>query len=176
MRASNVNQQLARAALNWNSGQEDKAIVNLEADINSIMLENRVTRAQAVDALTGALSADISHVMNSCGVSYALASAAMEWSLGGVEEAVLNLNADIEAITHGNSEGWQFASETISRAQAIRALEGALVAFSLCVSDCADSLPQNYRSAVFRNGFCHDVERRIIRGCFCCTPLDPCRQ
>ncbi len=126
MRAANVNQQLARAALNWNNGQEDKAMVNLEADINSIMLENRVTRAQAVDALTGALSADISHVMNSCGVSYALASAAMEWSLGGVEETVLNLNADIEAIIHENSERWQFASETISRAQAIRALEGAL--------------------------------------------------
>ena len=52
----------------------------------------------------------------------------------GVEEAVLNLNADIEVITHENSERWQFASETISRAQAIRELEGALVALSLCVS------------------------------------------
>ena len=45
MSAANVNQQLARAALNWNNRQEEKTMVNLKADINSIMLQNRVTRA-----------------------------------------------------------------------------------------------------------------------------------
>ena len=122
MDAAAVDFLLARAALHWSLGDELEAVANLNKDVSTIMQDNKVGRAKAVDALSNALTAQIAAVMSACGAPYSLASASLNWSMGDQDEAITNLRKDIDDLMQRNR---------VTQQEAVRALSEALLDPSL---------------------------------------------